>query len=77
MHTLPSSCKCQNTHTHTQTQQLFMGKFIDDRIQSPLEKRASGAKRVFPGSDSLCLWSLCRWLLTAPSIEKSTSCFSP
>lgn len=41
-----------------------------------LEKWASGAKCSFPGSDCSILRPLCRWLLMAPSIQKSTSCFS-
>lgn len=41
-----------------------------------LEKRASGPKCSFPGSDCSILPRSCRWLLMAASIEKSTSCFS-
>lgn len=41
-----------------------------------LEKWASGAKCSFPGSDCLIVRPPCRWLLMAPSIQKSTSCVS-
>lgn len=67
-----SSCKCQKTHRRAHNSS-FMRKFIDDRILSALEKRVSGVKLGFPGSDSLSLWSLCRWLLMTPPIAKSTS----
>lgn len=65
----------KDTQMHAQ-QLLYEEKFIDDRFLSALEKWASGVKCGFPGSDSLSLWSLCRWLLMAPSIAKSTSSFS-